>query len=132
MSCWSTAELTAGALACSDERSVSVVLNAGEALLSFWVSIPCYLILEFVVNTCVSVWNENGVLAVGVKCISPDLCRMLVDFRGSVTDLRFPVAFCHEFQGQEEDYLRVLRIAVLLRDLYALTVNLQCMVKSVR
>ncbi|KZV19728.1 hypothetical protein F511_35374 [Dorcoceras hygrometricum] len=31
MSCWSIAELTAGALACSGERSVSVVLNAGEA-----------------------------------------------------------------------------------------------------
>ncbi|KZV47836.1 hypothetical protein F511_38695 [Dorcoceras hygrometricum] len=31
MSCWSIAEFTAGALACSDERSVSVVLNAGEA-----------------------------------------------------------------------------------------------------
>ncbi|KZV31467.1 DEAD-like helicase, N-terminal domain containing protein [Dorcoceras hygrometricum] len=30
MSCCSIAELTAGALACSDERSVSVVLNAGE------------------------------------------------------------------------------------------------------
>ncbi|KZV31337.1 hypothetical protein F511_15165 [Dorcoceras hygrometricum] len=30
MSCWSIAELTAGALACSDERSVSVVLNASE------------------------------------------------------------------------------------------------------
>ncbi|KZV55356.1 hypothetical protein F511_24673 [Dorcoceras hygrometricum] len=33
MSCWSIAELTAGALACSDERSVSVVLNAGEVRL---------------------------------------------------------------------------------------------------
>ncbi|KZV49885.1 hypothetical protein F511_41112 [Dorcoceras hygrometricum] len=32
MSCWSIAELTAGALACTDERSVSVVLNAGEVL----------------------------------------------------------------------------------------------------
>ncbi|KZV38902.1 Myosin family protein with Dil domain [Dorcoceras hygrometricum] len=30
MSCCSIAELNAGALACSDERSVSVVLNAGE------------------------------------------------------------------------------------------------------
>ncbi|KZV42532.1 squamosa promoter-binding-like protein 7 [Dorcoceras hygrometricum] len=148
-SCWSTAKLTTCALAFSDERSVSVVLNAGEdlrargisytvernlssALLSFWVSIPCYLSLEFVVNTCVSVWNENGVLAVGVKCVSPDLCRMLVDFRGSVTDLRFPVAFCCEFRGQEEADLRVFRIAVLLGDLFALTVNLQRLVKSVR
>ncbi|KZV38866.1 AMP-dependent synthetase and ligase superfamily protein [Dorcoceras hygrometricum] len=31
MSCWSILELTAGALACSAERSVSVVLNASEA-----------------------------------------------------------------------------------------------------
>ncbi|KZV52284.1 hypothetical protein F511_39861 [Dorcoceras hygrometricum] len=30
MSCWSIVELTAGALACTDERSVLVVLNAGE------------------------------------------------------------------------------------------------------
>ncbi|KZV56802.1 hypothetical protein F511_37523 [Dorcoceras hygrometricum] len=36
MSCWSIAELTAGALACSDERSVSVVLNAGEEL---WIGV---------------------------------------------------------------------------------------------
>ncbi|KZV37707.1 hypothetical protein F511_32608 [Dorcoceras hygrometricum] len=57
---------------------------------------------------------------------------MLVDFRGSVTDLRFPVAFCREFRSQEEADLHVLRIAVLLRDLFALTVNLQRLVKSVR
>ncbi|KZV39639.1 mitochondrial carrier [Dorcoceras hygrometricum] len=44
MSCWSIAELTAGALPCSDERSVSVLLNAGEVRFP---SFPAFVLDDF-------------------------------------------------------------------------------------
>ncbi|KZV27946.1 DNA/RNA polymerase superfamily protein [Dorcoceras hygrometricum] len=51
-------------------------------------------------------------------------------FEGS--HLRFSVALRREFRGQEKADLRVWRIAVLLRDLFALTENLQRLMNSVR